>query len=474
MNLLKIILSLALFFNISFAFAWVVDHFDVSFNKSEAQVWEALDLTIKAVDENWEVVKDYLWTIIWFSDTDENVELPEALTSDSWYTFTAANEWVMKFENGVIFHTPWEQKLWIYDTDTNENIIWEAKILIKKQEKQENVDIQILSPEDWLTIWENHIKVSWKTVKNHKVRIKLNDKTSFDTISNNDWIFEKEISPLDTWDNTIQAFTLDAEEKVIWTSKKITIKVDDNKPKFKKITLAPLNDKWEVEEQKKVIVNLYATPKLKNVSIIVNDQVIKLEETDDWVYSWNFIAPKPGTYKITAILKDDLGHSETFKDIATFTTTKKIVLNSAPTTNTWNTQKVEVNTWKIDKCKNLNLNVSGLKVVELKNKSVLTWNKVKDADYYKVFKQDWDKLVEVAKTKKEIFEINLTWKKVKYDYFQVQAFKECPEVEWSWTYIKNWDLSEATKVKTGPELILLLILSIILWAWFMFFRNKQV
>jgi len=472
MKFLKIIISLLLFLNISYAFAWVVDHFEVSFNKQEANVWEALDLTIKAVDENWDVVKDYMWNIIGFSETDDEVELPTELASDNWYTFTAANEWVMKFENWVIFHKPWEQELWIYDSDANENTIWLAKVKIKKTEEKSNVDIEILSPDNDLTIWKPNIKVSWKTEKNHQILIVVNDDKEFSTISNSEWYFEKEIEWLKTWKNVIQSHILDSEWKKIGNSNKVIITIDDTLPKFKKITLAPLSEKWEIDEWKNIIVNVYATPKLKEVSLIVNDSIVKLEETEDWVYTGNFNAPKWWeTYSISAILKDNLGHNTTQKDIAKIIV-KKLELASAEPAPA--PQVEHTNTWTKNECDNIDLNIKNLKLVELKNKSILTWDKVKKADWYKVYKknEDWT-LAEVADTKKEVFEVAITWKKIKYNFFAIKAYKNCKADSWIWTVTKVWDLSEATKIKTWPEMIILLLLSLLLWAWFLFTKRRK-
>ncbi len=469
MKFLKILLSLMLFFNISYTFAWVVDHFEVEFNKEEANVGEALDLTIKAVDENWEVVTDYLWSIIGFSETDEEVELPTALSSDEWYTFKASDEWVVKFENWVIFHKEWEQELWIYDTDSTENIIWLGRIKINKTEETQNLEIEILSPEEWLTIWDNKIKVSWKTEKNHQVLIIINEDKEFNTISNTQWVFEKEVTNLKTWENVIQAYVLDADWNKVWTSNKVIIKVDDNKPKFKKITLAPLGENWEVDEGKNIIVNLYATPDLKEVSLIVNDQIIKLEETEAWVYTWNFNAPKWGeTYQINAILKDNLWHTITKNDIAQIKV-NKVELTAAPIEEK---PKIITSTWEV--CDNIDLKIKWLKLVELKNKSVLTWDKVENADWYKIYKktQTWE-FIEVADINKEVFEIPIVWDKLRYEYFAVKAYKNCENKAWTWTIFKSGNFSEATKIKTWPELIILLLISLLLWAWFVYFRNKQ-
>jgi len=193
-KILKVLVFLLSILNISFAFAGTIDHFIVEFPKDKAMQYEALDLTIKAVDENWDIVKDYTWNVIWISETDDNVELPADLASDNWYTFKLSDGWVKKFENWVKFSTTWLQTLSVYDSEDFQNLIWKWEItIIESQAPEKNIEIEIVSPETNTTIAKDSIKISWATKKNHQVRIEVNSNKNFNTTSNSDWIFEKEI-----------------------------------------------------------------------------------------------------------------------------------------------------------------------------------------------------------------------------------------------------------------------------------------
>lgn len=72
-------------------FAAGIDHFQVTLEPQDAKVGEALDLTIEAVDKNNETVTDYIGTILIFSETDPEAELPSALQDNS-YIFEAADQ----------------------------------------------------------------------------------------------------------------------------------------------------------------------------------------------------------------------------------------------------------------------------------------------------------------------------------------------------------------------------------------------
>jgi hypothetical protein len=109
--------------------------------------------------------------------------------------------------------------------------------------------------------------------------------------------------------------------------------------------------------------------------------------------------------------------------------------------------------------------------VELKSKSVLTWDKVPDAKSYNVYKklENWS-LEFVENVKNPVFEIliDMTQKEEKYEYFAVRALWETNE--WD---VYEWDLSEATKIQTWPEILILLIISIFIWWLFMMIKQKR-
>lgn len=470
MKILKILISLYLFLQIPFTFAWVIDHFIVEFWKSTIKSWETVDLTIKAVDENDNVVTDYQWTIIGFSETDAEAELPEELASDDWYTFTLSDEWVVKFENAMMFVSLWEQELSIY-SDDDLYILWQWIINVEKDAVSQSENIEILSPESDITIWSTKVNISWESKKNYEILIVLNDKDEFTTSTNSDWIFEKEIDNLENWENLIQAFILDADWNKIWESNKTIINVDSNLPQFKKITLAPIWENAEVDSWKSIIVNVYATKWLESASIIINDAIINLEETEDWVYTWNFKAPKESwEYLIDVTLKDTFWHKYEEKEAAKIVV-KEVELQAATwddqeTTVSTTTDKITTNSWTIEE---VNKEVKELKVVKLKNKSVLTWNPVEWANWYNVYKKINDsEMVLVESVEETKYEVEITWDEIKYEYFAVRPILE--DSEWN-TY--EWDLSEATKIQTWPEIYVLILISLLLWWAFAYFRKKE-
>lgn len=446
-NFKKIALAMFSYSILSFStvFAAWIDHFEVKLNPETADVNEALDLSIKAVDKNNVVIDNYDWTILIFSESDPEAELPSKV-KDNTYTYLSSDQWVIKFENAVKFKAAWIQNIHVYDLN-DDTVSWIAEVTINEAKVIQNLDIEITSPENWLIIWEKKIWISWTTKKNHKVKIILNGKNEFDTTSNNDWSYEYELKDLLDWDNVIKAQVLDSDLNVVWESKEVNIKVDSDNLNIKNIKVTPES----VEPENSFEVKIVTNPKLSNVEIILNDVITKLEETTDWIYSAKVYAPKePGTYKIDVKIKDELGHEKTLLWSSSIIVKKLELAAAVDKEIKKSIIEKPINNSKKD------LTIKWLKLVELKSKSILTWNPVEWAESYNIYKKsnNWNlELITNVKTTK--FEV-LFWKKeVKYDYFAVKAVSKTDNWE-----IYEWSLSNATKVKTGPEIIILFLLSL--------------
>ena len=89
---IKILSFLFLLLSSSSTFAaGALDHFEIILGRESANVGEALDITISAVDKNNEIITDYTWDILVFSESDAQAEFPNDLAENS-YSFTVANE----------------------------------------------------------------------------------------------------------------------------------------------------------------------------------------------------------------------------------------------------------------------------------------------------------------------------------------------------------------------------------------------
>lgn len=445
----------------SSVFAADVDHFEVELNPETAKVWEALDLTIKAVDKNNAVVTDYTWTVLIFSDTNQEATLPIVLKENT-YTFKPSEQWVVKFENGVIFTKSWTQNIQVYDFNS-ESVFGVDSATISDSSSSATSEISFLSPENGLTIWEAKVKVSGSTVKNHKVNILLNGTENIETNSNSNWVFEKEITTLKNWENTLKAQVLNADWTVIWETSEIKVKVETNGLTIKSLKFIPESVLPESPYEIELLSNAW----LKEVSVVINDSVVTLKETSEGLYKWNSFSPKnPWTYKVDVNLVNDLGHKLNELGVSVLTVKELPAAIQEEKKET----EVVVSTWELNAPVERDpLAITWLKLVELKTKSVLTWDKIEWVKSYNVYKKNssWSKDL-VTTVVEPKFEIAIEWEKLTYEDFYVSA--NGIDSEW---IAYEWVLSDPTKIKTWPELLIVLLISMF-FAWmFLFFRWKK-
>lgn len=449
------------FFNIAIAWAASIDHFEVTISPTSANISEALDVTIEAVDKNNETVPNYDGTVIVFSETDKEAEFPNILKENT-YTFTSADEGKVKFENAVKFKNAGKQSIHVYDLN-DDTIMGMAEVDISQWTSSTwGEEITIISPESGITLGKTDVVISGTTKKNHRVVIVINNKEEINTTSNSEWVFEKEIT-LSEGESFIKAQVLDADNKKIGESENVNIKINSTKPILQSIKVSPKDD---VEPESPIAVELISNQGLSSVNVILDDVITALKETREGIYKGTVTAPKKAwKYDVDVVLKDDFWNQT--KETAAVTISVIEELNSAGTgaedTATWETQEE----MKVAKLKDP-LRITGIKLTVLKTKSILTWDKNEKAESYNIYKKKDDGTLEfIQNVKDSYFEVAITGDKVTYDYFAIKWVGK----DSSWENYEG-DLSEATKLQTGPEILILFLLALFGGMGFVIYKRK--
>ena len=452
-----------------------IDHFEVKLSPENSKVGEALDLEIEAVDKNNNIIDDYNGTILIFSESDPEAELPSALEENT-YTFSASDQWKIKFENAVKFKAKWNQDIYIYDLN-DDTVLWIWEAVIEEDEKETLLDIEILSPESWLTIPNNTINLSGTSKKNHTIKLIINGTTELLVTTNNQWLFEKTIEDLQNGENTFRAQVLNSDEEVVWESDEVKISVESNLPRLKNIKTTP----EQIEAENSFDIEIITTEGLSEVNVIMNETLTKLQkdERDEALWKKSIYAPADaGNYQIDVILKDEIWHE--VKEVwASSIIVTAVELKAAelveweeftPNENTETDKKEETESSEDSNKKDLK--ITGIKVVELKSKSIVTLDEVDGAESYNVYKKEKNEKLELIwNTNTPEFEIEFGGDKIKYDYFSIKAVWRIDDGS-DTGEIYEWSLSDATKVQTGPEVLLLFILALFVW-WIVFVFNKR-
>ena len=454
-----LVLFTSMFLWISSTFAADVDHFEVKLSPKSAKVWEAFDLTVIAQDKNNQTVTDFTWDVLIFSQSNLEATLPSVLR-DWAYTFTAADEWIIKFENWVKFSKPGTQDIYVFDL-VRETTYWSAEVEVIENGSVWKEEIEIVSPENWLTIWKNNVTVSWTTVKNHKVKIIVNWKDEYEVNSNDNWIFEKEIENLPNWENSIKAQVLDSDENVIWETISVNVKVEWAEPILKSIKLIPS----EVFVDGNYDIEILTDSWLREVNVTINDTLIILKDSGNGLYTWNSIAPKQAwTYPVNVQLTNEFGKKSTVVWAANLEVKE---LNAALAQEKEPEVKEEEPELQAPSNERDPLKITWLKLVKLKTKSILSWNKLENAKSYNVYKKVNWKMELVTTVYEPRFEVEIEWKEVKYDDFYIRANWQ----DENGTYM--WELSDPTQIQTWPELLILILITLFFSGLYLFYKWRK-
>ncbi len=284
------------------------DHFVVTASPTSTKVWEAIDLTVKAVDASGNTVKNYTWMIYISSDTDTKATVPY---SDG-YQFVPADLWAKTFSKWLSFTKEWKMKIVVLDLE-NENLEWSTEVTVwngATTSTGTTSEITITSPDNGMTTSSEEITVSGTAKKNSKIKYILNTKEAWTNQSDSAWNFTYNMTNLTAWENVIEVKVVDGTDKVIATSDKITIKVDATGPVLKNIVIK----EWkEVPAGSNVTVEITSDVSLSEVSASIWDfnQVLK-ETATPGVYSWSLTIPaEPGDYPVNVTLKSALWKTTT-------------------------------------------------------------------------------------------------------------------------------------------------------------------
>lgn len=458
-NLLKIF-SAFLALSLYAVTLWAtVEKFDIQVTPTKVKVGESVDITVKALDKDGNVVKDYAGEVLIFSQSDPKAEFPGVLAENT-YKFKTADAWVVKFENAVKFTKAGTQDINVYDT-SNEDMFGLAEVEVTAGgDIAEKGDIEITSPEAGITLGSDKVKVSGKTLKNHKVQVILNTDKPVEVISNGEWVFETEFNKVPSGENALSAKVLDADGKVAGETTKLLFKVESNAPKFKSIQITP---EGEVVGETQLNVTVDATPGLTNLEIVLNDLVQKLKEGKSGTYTGTITAPKDnGDYKIDVLMKNELGIEAKENGAATITV-KNVELAAAPVEEATATG-VNCDDFKKE------LIINNVKLVKMKTKSVLSWDKVEKATSYNLYKKDkaGSGMTLIQNLTENQVEINIEGDVVTYDDFAVKAVLKNESCE-----VESTDYSTMTNVQTGPREIVLVILSLLTVSGIVYLRRRN-
>lgn len=309
-----------------------------------AKVWEAIDITVRAIDKDHKVVTSYRGSIIFNTDNIGDV-IPAP-----WKTvaFIADDNGEKKFSKGVIFKKSGKQKIFV--NDVSDDIMGEATIMVEAWTVTPTTNDQtvtITTPGKDTKIVGDMVTVSGNTRKNSKLNIKLNGKDIGPVVSDDTWLFYKTITGLSQDSNTVTADLVDGAGTIIASSSEVRFTRATDSSTTYGVTISPAST---VEASSPIVLTVDATPGLSELTVLLDGSILITKETASGKYTINTVAPKKaGAYTLPITQKDSLGQTKTTEPSTKLTVIEKVAVPTTPSV--------------VPTFKNIKTTVNGSKVV---------------------------------------------------------------------------------------------------------------
>lgn len=284
------------------------ERFDFTDVPDSVEPLEPFSFTLVALDESQEVDPGYLGEVRFFTETDDNAELP----SD--YTFEVADAGEHTFTNATSFSTEGEHVLQVVDVD-DDSLIGELTVNVEfaglDGDDSDEGAMQVDSPVSG-TSNTNIINFSGSTDPGVEVRVFDNGEIldADDADINGNFNFNSPVLP-----DGEHRFVLETD---FATSNEIVVNIDTTGDLVSNILVDPTT----VSGTGLVNVEVSLTEEAERVSVILNERRTDLTRSDSQGLSFagQVNAPAdPGAYNLSLIVDTFEGQSVTVTDIETVT-----------------------------------------------------------------------------------------------------------------------------------------------------------
>lgn len=239
------------------------DAFVIEISPSTFDTNTLVDITIKAVNANWEITKEYQWDV--FIEIEEFLDSADyVMPSDGFYTFLAQDQWIKLFSKWLNIKKEWVYTIKVSDLE-DENIKWEKTVTIWSHASSvDKWKIGLMLPIQWWIEKDKTISVLWSNPEfpNSQFKVFLNDSIISEWMTDANWDLNIYITWSKDWENSLQIKMMDVNNIIVAESDLI------------KFTYSPIKD-WIFNS-----IQLLPWEKIKQW-----DKVKFLISTSEWVTS---------------------------------------------------------------------------------------------------------------------------------------------------------------------------------------------
>lgn len=333
-------------------FAWNLAWFIVSVDPSTVKKWEPVDLTVKAIDADGNIVEDYEWDImISVKEWDTELSNNDYVVPNDWlYTFTKEDMWEKKFTKGLIINKEWNFKVSVQDFSSEDT--WkegETDIKVISKDLSPTWKVTITTPQEDETVNTSTVTVAWtaKNYANSKIQIFVDGEENIEWIVGDWWNYQVDLLNLSNWSHEIQVKVFDINNTVVAESDPVNITINSNKKIFKWITILPSS---KVSKDTKVIVNVKVDSSVSSATLhVANYGDYPMDRKSLTEFTASFTANIPWTADMSLDLSVD-SSKKTFNDVAQLTVVEKIAIQGVRFIRDNNKNTIQLNwkfTWEV-------------------------------------------------------------------------------------------------------------------------------
>lgn len=291
---------------------------------SDIAASEPVDVTVTALDKDWNIVKDAQSTL--FFELVEDGTTSKLVNSDertnpapSTYDFVISDQWVKTFSKLFTIKKEGIFKLVVTDL-LDDTIKWEKRITVGKARSTTLGSVVITSPipngtEKWSSL---SVIGSSSSFPNTPIQVLINDKVSTTVINqktDSRWWFTVSVWDIQPNKNSLQVKLLNVSDEVVAESDIIEfIYTPLWNGAIKQLSIDP---SWTVKQWQQVTVNVKTDDNVSSVQLKLSaDALFPMDKIKDGEFKKTILLEDVGTYNISADIMSN-GNQSTITDLGT-------------------------------------------------------------------------------------------------------------------------------------------------------------
>lgn len=304
-------------FALNHTYAATPDSFIVEINPSSFAVNEAVDITIKAVTADREVVKDYLWDI--FIEIEGIVDTADyTVPSEGLYTFLPEDQWTRIFSKWLTIKKAGTFVVKVSDPFMSTDEIAGKKTIIvgTTQDTTTTQNITIISP---IAGWieknsSSNIIANTVWLPNAPYQIYINNIAVAEWTTNTNGDISAYVSGIQEWDNTLQIKILNASNEIIGESSIISFIYEPiTDGVFNEIKITPTN---QIKQWEKATFTVKTSESVTSAQLKLSDgKSLPMDKWSAWVFTKEVFMDTKGTLTVDVDLIV-LGQTKSYTGVA--------------------------------------------------------------------------------------------------------------------------------------------------------------